>query len=105
MIVTTVKNHKLVIVGQHFFWRNNFHQRILLNVFSNAEELEALFLQNCQAQEDFVSLARHEDPVVRKLVAMNLEQLDILVNDSDPTVAHVAQQYAGILATGGSIVI
>lgn len=105
MIITTVKNHKLVIVGQHFFWRNAFHQRILLNVFSNAEELEALFLQNSQVNEDYASLARHEDPIVRMLVGYNLEQLDTLRQDRDPSVASLANQYSAILTTGGTVYV
>lgn len=105
MIYTELKKHKLVIVGQHFFWRNAFHQRIGANVFSNAEEIEALFVKNGQSHENYQLLQNHEDPVVRKLVAYNLESLPHLANDVDPTVALIARDYLACRPRAGVVVL
>ncbi|QNI21006.1 hypothetical protein [Vibrio phage vB_pir03] len=102
MIRTIVKNHPLVIVGQHFFWRGRLHQRIGLNSYSNAEELEALFLQNMlEGPENYQVLSVHEDPIVRQLVAANLEQLDVLQKDTDQQVASMASLYQTVLPAVG----
>ncbi|CAH0448008.1 hypothetical protein SM033_00184 [Vibrio phage vB_VpaM_sm033] len=105
MIYTELKKHKLVIVGQHFFWRGAFHQRIGANVFSNVDEIEALFIQNGQMHEDYNILQNHEDPVVRKLVAMNLESLPYLVKDCDPAVALLARDYLACRPRAGVVVL
>ncbi|UKZ10949.1 hypothetical protein CZP2022_226 [Vibrio phage C-ZP2022] len=106
MIRAIVKNHPLVIVGQHFFWRGRLHQRIGLNSYSNAEELEALFLENSiQGPEDYQALSIHEDPIVRQLVAANLEQLETLQMDANKEVASMASLYHTVLPASGQVYI
>lgn len=92
MLIQELKKHKLVIVGQHFYWRNSFHQRIAANIFSNADQIEALFIQN-KLPEDYESLKNHPDPVVRRLVVMNMEYLEDLSKDTDVDVALLAQEF------------
>lgn len=91
MLRLTQNGEPFYMVGMHFHWRENVYHLSMLNYVG----LTHKFIQGLSytSHEDWVSLARDTDPIIRRLVVENMQALDILSVDPDPTIAQKAAYY------------
>jgi hypothetical protein len=92
MIDSSIGRQRIVVVGNHFFYKNKITHRINSINLARCKEIEALFVKNGQEVENWEELAKDPDPIIRSLVVRNHRALHTLSMDSDPDISRYAQE-------------
>lgn len=83
MLVDQLSNgEEVIVVGHYFSLRNKIYSRLACEFLGPGEKIQAMFLRN-SPNEDWGTLARHDNELVRALVIENHRALPIIAQN-DP---------------------
>lgn len=97
MLTGRIGDQEVVIVGDRFCFGTSCRHRIATCVYAEKDKLEQLFKENDEllkanhsGEEDWEALAKDRKVAVRKLVALNNQQTDVLTGDKSRHVKDIA---------------